>query len=118
MTKCRRCFKNGVSSEGGDFGVCHKHARARCSGCGGVSLGEELCAVCQNIIDDIKRRERANNPHKMDVNEMLDSEDMRRERLYQGKRFFHEAVEIFFQGVLAFTQGARETRIEHHDKAA
>jgi len=104
MAYCRICYYQGVKIDGGPIGVCFKHAQRRCAQCGGVSLGEELCAVCENSVAALRREVAARNPHVLDPGEVLDVDEMRRARLHQSKLFFHEAVEVVFRGLLAALQ--------------
>jgi len=104
MAYCRICHHQGVKVEGGPIGVCFRHAQRRCDQCGGVSLGEELCAVCENRVAALRREVAARDPLNISPDEDLDVEEMRRLRLHQSKLFFHEAVEVVFRGLLAALQ--------------
>jgi len=100
MSLCKRCALNGDRREGGDFGVCKLHAKARCRffDCKAKTLGHELCAAHTHQAELARWKAKA-NLRIVDPEEELDLEEIRHEKLMQAKFHAHEAVEIFFRSI-------------------
>lgn len=99
MALCRRCLKNGTRREGGSFGVCPEHRKTKCIICGGRSLGEEFCSIHAHEVQLAHWKARA-EVRVISREQELDGLEIRREKLMESKRYFHEAVEVLFQGAV------------------
>ena len=97
--ECRRCLENGMRRNGGTLGVCHMHAKVRCAHCGAKTLGPRLCITCAHRVDIERWKARA-NLRVITPDQQFDHDGLRREKLLQAKFYFHESVEVLFQGFL------------------
>lgn len=97
--QCRVCIRNRTRREGGTVGLCWQHIKRRCGVCGGASAGEELCVGCAHQVDVSRWTARA-ELRQWDTGRDLEFYEARREELLRSKFFFHEAVEVLFQGFL------------------
>jgi hypothetical protein len=95
---CRICSKSGLRRAGGTVGLCWQHLRRKCLVCGRASAGKQTCTACDNAADVERWKARATF-RAYDWDRQMEFADARREKLWESKRHFHEAVEVLFQGL-------------------
>lgn len=103
---CKICSRHGSSRDGGSVGLCWQHVKRKCGVCHRPSAGEELCTGCAHDVE-VKRWTARAEFRLMDreVVERMDAlAEARREKLFRGKFLFHEAVEVFYAGLLCVFQ--------------
>ena len=115
MALCKRCAKNGREQDGGSIGVCRQHAKTKCLICRAASLGEELCAAHAHQ-EELARWTAQANLRVIDPAAEMDLAEIRREKLMQAKFMAHQAVEVFFSGLLGAVQALWGSNDEETDE--
>ena len=117
---CKRCASNGEKRDGGPLGACARHSKTKCNICGRPSLGLEQCVECARGVDLLRWRGRS----RLQVFHPTREEDFEAlyERLQEARFLVHEAVEVFFHGLVvgrgAVARGEQAGDINNIEKDA